>query len=105
MGDSASPQSLTLMDQPEYTPSVSVTTREAVHNLLKEGISKENIFFVGNTMIDSLIGMPRHFDNAEIQQKEMFNNPYALITIHRPHTVDKKRNLELLVGSLMKLAG
>ena len=80
------------------------TSRESGSNLVREGISQSNIFFVGNTMIDSLIDMSPHFETAAIRQNKVFNRPYVLITFHRPYTVDSKSNLELIVESLTELA-
>jgi UDP-N-acetylglucosamine 2-epimerase (non-hydrolysing) len=67
-------------------------------NLLKEGVSKDRIFFVGNVMIDTLL---KHREKAEQSQvlktlglqdgKEI--NPYAVLTLHRPSNVDDSRAL------------
>jgi UDP-N-acetylglucosamine 2-epimerase (non-hydrolysing) len=65
------------------------TSRDADANLEREGIEPDKIFFVGNTMIDTLqrhrqraaaLGMPQHMG---LQPGE-----YALITLHRPSNVD-----------------
>jgi len=70
------------------------TEQSANINLHNEGISSENIFFVGNTMIDSLV---LQLENAaQINTLENINltgsgrDPfkYGLLTMHRPANVD-----------------
>jgi len=70
------------------------TEQSANINLNNEGISSEKIFFVGNTMIDSLV---RQLENAaQINTLENINltgsgsDPfkYGLLTMHRPANVD-----------------
>ncbi len=65
------------------------TSRDADENLLREGISRERIHFVGNVMIDTLLrhrerarnlGTPARFD--------LRAGCYALLTLHRPSNVD-----------------
>jgi len=79
---------------------------EAEANLLSEGISRERIHFVGNTMIDSLV---RHLDKAEAVYEAAFSacfrhKEYGLITLHRPSNVDRDRELAALMKMLEKLS-
>lgn len=77
------------------------TEQSANINLSNDGISPEKIFFVGNTMIDSLV---QQLKNA-IQLKTMErvnlygNGPikYGLLTMHRPANID---NADVLSGFL-----
>jgi len=88
-----------------------VTEESALKNLEREGIPKERVFFVGNTMIDSL----RTFEGKAAQSKILErvgisakngNNgstqpgtPYVLLTLHRPANVDRRETfLEILEG-------
>ncbi|MBI5788040.1 MAG: UDP-N-acetylglucosamine 2-epimerase (non-hydrolyzing) [Candidatus Schekmanbacteria bacterium] len=73
-------------------------------NLLREGISPEKIFFVGNVMIDTL---NRHKEKA--QQSPIINQlglttPYALLTLHRPSNVDNRNNLAELLATLQEVS-
>lgn len=67
-----------------FTPS-----RDADRNLLREGIPPENIFFVGNVMIDTL---NKHRTRAEqLRTPARFGlspGGYGLLTLHRPSNVD-----------------
>ncbi|MBS1591547.1 MAG: UDP-N-acetylglucosamine 2-epimerase (non-hydrolyzing) [Bacteroidetes bacterium] len=76
-----------------FTPS-----KDADENLLKEGKSAKNIFFVGNVMIDTLKKFISKAKETELQ----FNIPekFALVTLHRPSNVDDKDNLIKLLSYL-----
>jgi|SRR5438309_4855860 len=76
-----------------FTPSA-----DGDENLLREGVSSEKIYRVGNVMIDSLLrllpaaiqcppnGVPDHF---------------ALVTLHRPSNVDDNETLKSILASLL----
>lgn len=81
------------------------TCEDANQNLINEGIAKERIFFVGNTMIDTLL---RHI---EIEKKSMIleelglrKKKYAAVTLHRPSNVDEREILEGILDALNKIA-
>jgi UDP-N-acetylglucosamine 2-epimerase (non-hydrolysing) len=82
-----------------------VTEHSGIKNLRDEGIDNEKIFFVGNTMIDTL---EAHYDLIESCSitKDMGLSPgnYILATFHRPTNVDDKEGLEELMQTLVRLA-
>lgn len=86
-----------------------VTEKAGVCNLNKEGISKDKVFLVGDTMIDSLIMFRRKFLNPGILKKyKVSPGRYALATIHRPVNADNRKNLTKVISILentVKLAG
>jgi len=58
-------------------------------------------FFVGNTMIDTMLAFEKEIDNAEISNKyNLKKNEFALVTIHRPSNVDTKKKLILILELL-----
>lgn len=68
------------------------TTEETANkNLMHEGIDKSKIFFVGNVMIDSLLG---HREKAKssriIGRLGIEKKNYAVLTLHRPSNVDNE---------------
>ena len=75
-----------------------VTEQSGWDNLISEGTEERNMFFVGNTMIDTMIA----FDN-EIESSSIINTlnlepkKYVLMTMHRPACVDTKDGLEKLL--------
>jgi len=68
-----------------------VTEQSAVKNLLNEGAEKSSIFFVGNTMIDSLYNVLPLIEDPNIKED------YILITLHRPSNVDNLSGLEKIL--------
>lgn len=81
-----------------YTPSLS-----AGENLRKSGVPEDRIVFVGNVMIDSLLGnlgrlqKPRIWDQAQIR-----SGKYLVLTMHRPATVDDPEQLQGLLEVICK---
>ncbi len=78
---------------------------DADENLLKEGISKDKIFFVGNIMIDSLVKhkevarKSKILDDLQAVHKTIFSK-YCLVTLHRPSNVDDARGLSTILSAL-----
>lgn len=74
------------------------TTPEAGYNLIEKGVEKEHIYFVGNTMIDTLVAnfdrlqKPALFDALSLQSGE-----YIAMTLHRPSNVDEEEKLAGLI--------
>lgn len=87
-----------------------VTEQSGLDNLLHEGKKEESIFFVGNTMIDTMVSFAEEIDQSDILEKlKLDKGEFILTTIHRPFTVDSKDGLikliELLnvVGNISKI--
>lgn len=81
------------------------TEQSANENLIKEGISQEKIYFVGNCMIDSL---NKHLVKA-IERKPWIKfgiGPigYALLTLHRPSNVDIPEEMSQLVSIINEIS-
>jgi UDP-N-acetylglucosamine 2-epimerase (non-hydrolysing) len=78
-----------------------VTEKSGLINLRREGLSSKKIFFVGNTMIDSLRAFldsadeSRILDQLGLRDEHSRNgsrggvHAYALLTLHRPSNVDE----------------
>lgn len=76
------------------------TSQECETNLNNEGISSQNIHFVGNTMIDSLVAFQEYFSASTIHEQLNLHRPYAVMTFHRPSNVDEDERLIALVEAL-----
>ena len=71
-----------------------VTEKKGKENLLLEGKKPKQIFFVGNTMIDTLMAFDSKFDEAPIMEwLRITDHPYVLMTMHRPSNVDTQESL------------
>ena len=83
-------------------------------NLIKEGITSNNVVFVGNIMIDTLdaqYNRAASLDIHSIVSKNSFfhndnilNTPYALVTLHRPSNVDYHDTLSAFTDFLINMA-
>ena len=66
-----------------------VHSPEAVANLRREGIPRERISFVGNTMIDTLVRLRPRIDSSSVHERlHIDRGSYLLVTLHRPVLVD-----------------
>ncbi|MBK8846814.1 MAG: UDP-N-acetylglucosamine 2-epimerase (non-hydrolyzing) [Bacteroidetes bacterium] len=82
----------------EITNFFFVTEQSGMDHLLKEGKSKEDIYLVGNTMIDTLVGFENKIQQSDIlTQYGLTPKKFVLMTMHRPATVDFKEGLEKLL--------
>ena len=78
-----------------------VTELSGERNLLKEGIPKEKIYFVGNVMIDTLIANKAKADQSGILDTlSLRPGEYALLTLHRPSNVDVRETFIKILDAL-----
>jgi UDP-N-acetylglucosamine 2-epimerase (non-hydrolysing) len=87
-----------------FTPSA-----DADENLLAEGIAQSSIRRVGNVMIDTLVRLlPLTQPRPLLEMLGLMNGtgpkPFALVTLHRPATVDDDAVLERILDSLADIA-
>jgi len=103
--DRSMPEEINRVLTDQISDLLFITSPEAEVNLLKEGKDKDQIHFVGNTMIDSLIRFQSLFDSDHI--KDMYglqDKKYILITLHRPSNVDDYNNFIIIIDALNKIA-
>ncbi|MHB8336544.1 MAG: non-hydrolyzing UDP-N-acetylglucosamine 2-epimerase [Ignavibacteriaceae bacterium] len=82
-----------------------VTEKSGVENLKKEGICEDKIFFVGNTMIDSLIHYLFKAEKSDVLKTYSLQpTAYILVTLHRPSNVDDVENVKQIINMLNKLS-
>lgn len=76
-----------------------VTEQSGMDNLIREGKTKEKIFFVGNTMIDSMVAFETAIESSEVLNNlKLKEKKFVLMTVHRPATVDSKEGLTRLLS-------
>jgi UDP-N-acetylglucosamine 2-epimerase (non-hydrolysing) len=68
-------------------------------NLLREGVDSQKIFQVGNVMIDTLVKLLPSAERVT-RDDDVFEKPYALVTLHRPSNVDDPATLTALMRTL-----
>ena len=103
-GDLAMPEEINRIVTDSLTDYYFTTSQYANKNLIKTGVEKEKIFFVGNIMIDTLrenesfLKQPPIWNEAKLQKHN-----YFVITMHRPRNVDSKDKLTLIISKIASL--
>ncbi len=83
-----------------------VTEHSGTKNLRDEGVDSDKIFFVGNTMIDTLEDHYELIEESSVAaDMGLTQGQYILATFHRPTNVDDKQGLSDLIDTLKRLAG
>ena len=103
-GDMRMPEEINRIVTDSLTDYFFTTSRYANENLLKLGVSKDHIYFVGNVMIDTLIKnekrlkKPPFWNNLNLKEKQ-----YFVVTLHRPSNVDEEHLLKKLIAKIADL--
>ncbi len=81
-----------------------ITEESARVNLIKEGVSAQKIFFVGNVMIDTLLKHKKQANDSQILKRlNVEANDFALLTLHRPSNVDNRKALENILEAMFEI--
>lgn len=81
------------------------TERSADENLLREGVSQDRIFFVGNVMIDTLLKFREKASGSDILDRlRLLPAAFAVLTLHRPSNVDRPEQLQMLGTIIARIA-
>ncbi len=96
--DRSMPEEINRLLTDEITDAFFVTEQSGIDNLANEKKPSEKVHFVGNTMIDTLVAFDQDIRKSDIlEQLQLVNKPYALMTMHRPATVDNEEGLVKLI--------
>lgn len=102
-GDWTMPEEINRMVTDAITNYFYTTSAHANRNLRNAGIPDERIFFVGNTMIDTLLAnmdrlaKPAFFDELGLQP-----SGYFVMTMHRPANVDSGSTFTKLLDAIIE---
>jgi UDP-N-acetylglucosamine 2-epimerase (non-hydrolysing) len=110
-GDRTMPEEINRILTDQISDMLFTTERNALDNLVNEGIDRERINFVGNVMIDSLrynlanAISPDHMFSSMCskENRSQFNNGYGIVTLHRPSNVDDPAVLRRLLTVLKEI--
>tara|TARA_B100002052_G_scaffold295397_1_gene321825 strand:- start:1058 stop:2149 length:1092 start_codon:yes stop_codon:yes gene_type:complete len=101
--DLTMPEEINRIVTDSITDYFFTTSKTANKNLLNNGILKNKIFFVGNTMIDTLLKHSPNFKKPAIWNKVgLSEDNYIVITFHRPSNVDEQSILQELLAEIVK---
>jgi len=101
-GDWTMPEEINRMVTDSITNYFFTTSETANQNLRKSGVGEERIFFVGNTMIDTLLAQMKNFKQPDIwKQVGLQPQQYIVMTLHRPANVDEEHKLKDLIDAII----
>lgn len=104
--DLAMPEEINRMVTDSITDYFFTTSDIANQNLSRNGINDNRIFFVGNTMIDTLLKqMPAFLKPDFWDELELKNKQYLVVTLHRPSNVDAAGQLKKILEIFENLDG
>lgn len=101
-GDWTMPEEINRLVTDAITDYFFTTSATANENLANSGVAAERVFFVGNTMIDTLLKQQPNFkqpavwDELGLQPQE-----YIVMTLHRPANVDEEEGLQKLMAAIV----
>lgn len=100
-GDRTMPEEINRILTDQLADLLLTPSTDGDENLIKEGVPKEKIRFVGNVMIDTLVRMLPEVDKHTPKD---LPPQYVLVTMHRPANVDNLDWLKKLLGILRELS-
>lgn len=100
-GDWSMPEEINRMVTDSITNWYFTTSEIANQNLRASGIPDDRIFFVGNTMIDTLLANEKRFAKpAFIDELGLEKGLYFVATLHRPSNVDASDGFSQLLRAV-----
>lgn len=108
-GDMTMPEEINRIVTDSIADYLFVTEQSGVENLKREGRKDDDIFFVGNVMIDTFYyqlsrlndnGNPGKYETNGVDK----SRPYTVVTLHRPSNVDDKETLTGIIEALCQIS-
>jgi UDP-N-acetylglucosamine 2-epimerase (non-hydrolysing) len=102
-GDMLMPEEINRIVTDSITDYFFTTSENAGENLIQQGIKENKIFFVGNTMIDTLLHNLKKLKTPTFfVSLALTINEYIVITLHRPNNVDDAEKLSSILIEIIK---
>lgn len=99
--DLTMPEEINRMVTDALSDHFFTTSHFADENLLKAGVKKSSIHFVGNTMIDTLLSNLHKFKKPLLWNKyHLAMENYLVLTLHRPSNVDDLQILKNILSEI-----
>ena len=104
--DMTMPEEINRMVTDSLADYFFTTSTVANENLRRTGIQESQLFFVGNTMIDSLITNLTKIKKPQIwDEQKLKSGNYFVLTLHRPSNVDDLTKFSKLMENIDKGSG
>lgn len=101
-GDWTMPEEINRLVTDSITNYFFTTSELANENLRKNGVKDEQIFFVGNTMIDTLFKQRPNFKKPAVWiELGLKEKEFIVMTLHRPANVDEGSKLQELMDEIV----
>ena len=101
-GDWSMPEEINRIVTDSVTDYFFTTSQTANENLRGSGIPDSHIYFVGNTMIDTLLKHRPRFRKPELwDELDLQPQQYIVMTLHRPSTVDNPAKLKVMLEEII----
>jgi len=101
-GDLTMPEEINRMATDALTDYFFTTSETANEQLRKSGVADDRIFFVGNTMIDTLLKQQPRFQQPKCwQELDLSDQEYFVLTLHRPANVDQEGALSEMLQTII----
>ena len=107
--DRSMPEEINRVLTDQISDLLFTTERGAESNLVREGIDRQRIHFVGNVMIDTLLHNLHKAREAFTRYCQhdpglaaVAEGGYGMVTLHRPSNVDDETILQALVDTLVQ---
>lgn len=101
-GDWTMPEEINRLVTDSISNYFFTTSNVANVNLLNSGVENSRIFFVGNTMIDTLLKNIPRLTKPELWSKlNLEEKRYIVMTLHRPANVDNLDQLKELINTII----
>lgn len=98
--DKSMPEEVNRIIVDELSDYFFVTEQSGLDNLKREGMEMKNVFFVGNTMIDTLVAFENEISNKKFSFHYEKDKPFIAVTLHRPSNVDNLEGLHNIIELL-----
>jgi UDP-N-acetylglucosamine 2-epimerase (non-hydrolysing) len=100
--DLSMPEEINRIVTDSLTDYFYTTSAWAGNNLMQTGVARENIFFVGNIMIDTLVAHKNKFVKPHIWvELQLEAGKFIMMTLHRPSNVDEPGKLKRVIETVL----
>jgi UDP-N-acetylglucosamine 2-epimerase (non-hydrolysing) len=107
--DRTMPEEINRLVTDSLSDFLFTTEESANHNLLREGIESDKVYFVGNAMIDTLLRYRAKAEQStilsdlQLSQNGIGVKPYGVLTLHRPNNVDNRSAFCRILDGLLEI--
>jgi UDP-N-acetylglucosamine 2-epimerase (non-hydrolysing) len=102
--DRTMPEEINRLLTDQITDLLFTPSADGDENLLREGVTADKIWLVGNVMIDSLVRLlPVAEESTILDNLSLQAGNFALVTLHRPSNVENPATLASIMHALQEI--